>query len=150
MKNSVPPTSVSSLGVEPAEEMRLRTIRVPVGVPSLAQSSRPSTPLLAAKKSVFPTAVRPPGLESPAPGLMSLTRTVPARVPSLFQSSLFVSRELLRAEKKRVPLTFVSSAGNESAAPPSLVLMFLTMRVPAAVPSLRHSSTPLTPSSAAK
>ena len=28
------------------------------------------------------------GVELPAPGLMSLTRVVPAAVPSLFQSSL--------------------------------------------------------------
>ena len=39
------------------------------------------------KKSVSPTAVRLDGPEEPNPGLMSLTRTVPAAVPSLFQSS---------------------------------------------------------------
>jgi hypothetical protein len=44
----------------------------------------------------------------------------------------------------------VRFAGSESAAPAAAVLMFLTSRVPGSVPSLRHSSTPRVPSSAAK
>src|SRR5207244_12657442 len=50
------------------------------------------------------------------------------------------------AEKNTLPLTFVSKEGFEL----PLGLMSLTMKVPAAVPSLVHSSVPLLPSVAWK
>src|SRR5439155_3962 len=67
---------------------------------------------------------------------MSLTSTVPAAVPSLFQSS---GPFVLKARKKSVPFTFVSPSGPE---PPLPGLMSLTSTVPAAVPSLFQSSVP--------
>ena len=51
----------------------------------------------------------------PAPGLMSLTMTVPASVPSLFHSSRPWVPSL--AVKNSVPLTFVRALGNELAGP---------------------------------
>jgi len=60
---------------------------VPASVPSDFQSSKFVTPLSAVKYSVLPAAVRYEGLLLPLPGLMSFTGTVPAAVPSLFQSS---------------------------------------------------------------
>lgn len=42
---------------------------------------------MAVKKRVPPTSVRSYGEESPAPGRMSITRTVPPSVPSLLHSS---------------------------------------------------------------
>ena len=68
---------------------------------------------------------------------MSLTRTVPAAVPSLFHSSSPV--EPSSAVKNSVPFTFVRLLGSE---PAPLGMMSLTRTVPAAVPSLFHSSTP--------
>src|SRR5438874_6775552 len=62
---------------------------------------------------------------------MSFTRTVPEAVPSLFQSSV---SELL-ATKKSVPPASVICNG-------WLKNMFLTIDVPATVPSLRHRATP--------
>src|SRR5206468_2755014 len=67
---------------------------------------------------------------------MSVTSTVPAAVPSLFQSS---GPFVLKARKKSVPFTFVSPSGPE---PPLPGLMSLTSTVPAAVPSLFQSSVP--------
>ena len=71
---------------------------------------------------------------------MSLTRTVPASVPSLFHSSrpliAVVGREEQRAAHRR------QVAGDEPNGPvPGL--MSLTRTVPAAVPSLFHSSRPV-------
>jgi hypothetical protein len=73
--------------------------------------------------------------------MSSLTSTVPAAVPSLFQS---LSPDLAekgenRAPKKSVPLTLVRSWAS----------MALTIAVPAGVPSVRHSPV-LTPSWAVK
>ncbi|MCO5326534.1 MAG: hypothetical protein M9964_05675 [Solirubrobacterales bacterium] len=51
---------------------------VPASVPSVFQ-----IPLPATKKSDPPTTVRFVGLEPLEPGMMSLTRTVPASVPSV-------------------------------------------------------------------
>ena len=76
---------------------------------------------------------------------MSVTRMVPASVPSLFQSSWPFVPSL--AEKYRVPPTAVRLPGEELAAPG---LMSLTMTVPATVPSLFHSSWPLVASLARK
>ena len=76
--------------------------------------------------------------ESELPGLMSLTRRVPAAVPLLFHSSKPLTP--LSALKNRVPLTLVRSEGLEEPRPG---LMSLTRTVPATVPLLFHSSTPL-------
>ena len=69
---------------------------------------------------------------------MSLTSTVPASVPSLFQSSDPFVASL--AVKNSVPFTFVRYVGdtNSSAAGQ----MSLTSTVPARVPSLFQSSYP--------
>ncbi len=72
-------------------------------------------------------------------GLMSSTSTVPAAVPSVFHSSVPVT---VKAEKKTVSPTTVSSAGTDEPRPG---LMSLTSTVPAAVPSLFHSSEPMRP-----
>ena len=72
-----------------------------------------------------------------------MTRTVPAAVPSLFQSPVMPSL----ATKKSSPLTGVILLGREGRFP---ARMFLTKTVPAAVPSLFQNSSPLTPSSALK
>ncbi len=84
-------------------------------------------------------------LEPRLPGRMSLTNTVPAAVPSLFQSSLPLMPSL--AEKNSVPFTLVRNAGIESPAP---AMMSFTNTVPAAVPSLFQSSKPLPPPSLAE
>ena len=55
------------------------------------------------------------GVRVAAPGLMSLTRTVPAAVPSLFHSSVPLVASS-SAEKNSVPLTFVRFAGRACAA----------------------------------
>src|SRR5262249_35274239 len=76
---------------------------------------------------------------------MSLTRTVPLVVPSLFhngEAPVVPSK----AVKKSVPLTF-KKLGYE---PPPPGLMSLIRTVPEAVPSLFHSSEPCVPSLAAK
>src|SRR5438552_11256334 len=65
---------------------------------------------------------------------MSFTRTVPAAVPSLFQSPVGSS-----VAKKSVPFTFVRLCGFEPLLPG---LMSFTSTVPAAVPSLFQSSSP--------
>ena len=74
---------------------------------------------------------------------MSLTRTVPAAVPSLFHSSRPCAPS--SAVKYSVPSTFVRSRGIRSR-PPGL--MSLPARCRPSVPSLFHSSSPCTPSSA--
>ena len=76
---------------------------------------------------------------------MSLTRFVPAAVPSDFQSSSpCVPSSAIR---KRVPATFASPLGLELALPG---LMSLTSFVPAAVPSDLQSSAPCVGSKAVK
>src|SRR5262245_24181779 len=108
-----------------------------------SHSSRPCTPSSAVKKRWPPETVSDAGFEWVLPGLMSLTRTVPAAVPSLFHSSWPLVP--LEAEKNNVPLTFVSSWTFElepyELPPPGR--MSLTRTVPAAVPLLFHSSSPL-------
>src|SRR5690348_4128234 len=76
---------------------------------------------------------------------MSLTRAVPAAVPSLFHNSQPVV--LSMAARNSVPPTFAREFGYELLAPGR---MSLTRVVPAAVPSLRHSSVPFVPSLAVK
>src|SRR5262249_7628372 len=78
-------------------------------------------------------------------GLMSLPRSVPAAVPSLFHSSTPFTPSA--AEKNRAPLTFVRLPGFELALPG---MMSLPITVPAVVPLLFHSSEPCVPSLAAK
>src|SRR5207302_660138 len=79
------------------------------------------------------------------PGLMSLTRTVPAALPSLFHNSRPFTPS--SATKNSVPPTAVRYPGYE---PELAGLMSLTRTVPAALPSLFHSSTPFTQSLAEK
>ena len=73
------------------------------------------------------------------------TNTVPAAVPSLFQSSRPLVPSL--AAKNSVPLTLVRELGEELLLP--LTISF-TNTVPSAVPSLFQSSRPFVPSSAVK
>lgn len=68
--------------------------KVPEGVPSLRQSSRPMSPSLQAKMRVPARFWRLMGEELVVPGLMSLTRTVFEGVPSVFQSSRPVSSSM--------------------------------------------------------
>src|SRR5262249_14158790 len=107
-------------------------------------------PSIAVKSSVPLTLVRYLGAELPPPGLMSLTSAVPADVPSVFHSSqpvVLTYIEPSKATKNSVPFTIVNCSGLELASPGE---MFLTRTVPAAVPSLFHSSTPFEPSNALK
>src|SRR5689334_16965472 len=50
--------------------------------------SRPATPSVAAKTNLAPNDVNPAGADDPAPAVMSATRCVPARVPSVAQTSV--------------------------------------------------------------
>ena len=117
-------------------------------------SSRPVTESSAVKMSVLPKAVRLAGDElltvpgkvrstktprmgsktslwkAALSGAMLATRTVPAAVPSLFQSSRPVLGE-------SVPPMFVRLDGKEPATPG---LISRSRKVPAAVPSVRQSS----------
>ncbi len=156
VKYRVLPTAVKLRGPEPLEPGPMSATRtVPAAVPSLFHNSSPLTSSKALKYRVLPTAVRlrglelkppvitPPELEEP--GRMSLTRTVPAAVPSLFHNSLpfTPSSEV----KYKVLPTTVRLPGEELEEPGR---MSLTRTVPSAVPSLFHNSVPLTPSAALK
>ena len=77
---------------------------------------------------------------------MSLTRTEPAAVPSLFHSS--VPCPAPSAAKKTVPASAEKLRGLEEA--PGVGSRSARSSVPAAVPSLVQSSEPFVPSSAAK
>ena len=119
------------------------TSTVPASVPSLFHSVSPVQPPpfsapKAVKRRVPLRSTRRVGPELAGPGRISLTRTVPAAVPSLFHSSLPVSG--WKALKKSVPLIFRSRATPAEPAPGT---MSLTRTVPAAVPSLFHSSLPV-------
>ena len=91
LKKSMPPTAVSApilLSFKPGAMSF--TITVPAAVPSLFHSSRLMLPSasLALKYSVLPTGVKSLKLpDTMLPGLMFLTGTVPAAVPSVFQST---------------------------------------------------------------
>ena len=63
------------------------------------------------KKSVPLTLVRLAGEDENAPGMMSLTITVPAAVPSLFHNS--VPKPLANAVKNSVPFTSTRLDGLE-------------------------------------
>src|SRR5712671_6176169 len=129
------------------------TRTVPPSVPSVFHSSAPVPPSLAEKYNALLNTVKPLG-EEPGLGLMSFTRTVPASVPSLFHSSGPVTPSA--AEKNQAPLKKTNSEGKR--VPPSpgkewsvaVVLMSFTRTVPVPVPSVFHSSIPLTPSLAAR
>ena len=133
-------TSEPGLELKPGIASMSLTITVPAVVPSLFHSSAPDPlPSFPEKNRVPLTFVRKLGLR-----VVGKTGTVPARLPSLFQSWSPVPG---LAMKNRVPLTLVSSCGLES----PVGLMFLSIVVPVAVPSLFQSSTPFeVPSHAAK
>jgi hypothetical protein len=119
---------------------------------SVFHSSRPVTLSSAEKYKALLNAVKPLGEElAPAVGLMSFTRTVPASVPSLFHSSVPVMPS--SAENNQAPLKKANSVGKGVPLAPGkefpAVLMSFTRAVPVPVPSVFHSSKPLTLSSAA-
>src|SRR2546429_763537 len=132
------------------------TCTVPPTVPSVLHSSRPLPPSSAEKYKALLSTVKPLG-EELALGfglmLMSFTCTVPRSVPSLFHNSTPLTPS--SAEKNQVPLRKANSVGRGVPLAPgkecrvAVVLMSFTRAVRASVPSLFHSSMPLTPSSAA-
>ena len=87
-------------------------------------------------------AVRLDGNEPLTPGLMSLTSTVPAAVPSLFHSSAPAVPSV--ALKKTAPPTPTKLAGDEELFASEIGLtpgkMSLTSAVPAAVPAQRRQA----------
>src|SRR6266581_1915789 len=92
----VPLKTVNPTGAElPAPVLMSFTSTVPASVPLVFQSSMPVAAPPSARKYSAPLApsliplktVKPKGEELPAPVLMSFTRTVPASVPLVFQSS---------------------------------------------------------------
>src|SRR5262245_50340044 len=114
-------------------------IRVAVA-PLDFHSSEPWAPSSARKNSVPLTLVRNEGPESPAPGLMSATRTVPKLLPLDFHSSTPVVPSLAR--KKTVPLTLVRLNGWLLPAP-GLMSTTRTVPTPSGPPLDSHSSRPL-------
>ena len=82
-------------------------------LPSYCHSCGCGLPVVseAVKYRVLPTAVSSEGLESPGPGLMSLTRTVPAAVPSVPHSSWPYSPSV--AEKYTSPPAWTKGPGLE-------------------------------------
>src|SRR5262245_60702488 len=130
---------------------------VPLAVPSVPHSSTPFLPSSAAKRTrggdrpEDGRRVKPRGVDPRAPGLTSLTRVVPRVVPSVTHSS----RPLLPSSAENSSTAGEAptagrgkkSEGEELFAPG---LTSLSRVVPAAVPSLTHSSTPFLPSSAEK
>ena len=143
-KNSVPFTFVRLLGSSRAAGLMSLTSTVPAAVPSLFHSSQPVVPSSAAKNSVPFTFVRLRG-RAAAAGVDVLDEDGAGggavALPQLQPVRAVVGREEQRAVDVR------QVAGSEPALPG---LMSLTSTVPAAVPSLFHSSTPCTPSSAVK
>src|SRR6266480_1965891 len=119
------------------------------GVPLVFHSSKPVPPS-AEKYSSLLNTVKPDGKESPE-RLMSFTCTVPNAVPSLFHSLGPVPSS---AEKNHAPLKKANSEGKRPLPPgeecPAPGLMSFTKTVPMALPSVFHSSKPLTPSLAAR
>src|SRR3989440_550970 len=119
---------------------------------SLFHSSAPATPSAEKYKALLNT-VKPDGEESPV-GLMSFTKTALPGVPLVFHSSKPVPPS--SAEKYKVLLNTVSPVGEELLGtwiPPMETVpgaMSFTSTVRASVPSVFHSSRPLTPSSAEK
>ncbi|GCA81669.1 hypothetical protein MiTs_03688 [Microcystis aeruginosa NIES-2521] len=149
VKYRVLPTAVRLRGSERKPPGRISLTRtVPAAVPSLFHNSS-SKLSVGVKNRVLPTAVRLSGLEepqgTPPPGQISLTRTVPAAVPSLFHNSKPLTPSL--ALKNRVLPTAVRRLGLELEEPGRISL---TRTVLAAVPLLFHNSKPLRPSRAVK
>src|SRR5262249_9386064 len=112
--------------------------------------SRPSpvvaVPSVATKKTLEPSTVNPLGDELDAPGQISATMTVPAGVPSLFQSSTPATPSV--AANTMPPANAVMPVIEEPVL--AVGLMSLTSTVPVAVPSVFHSSAPFVPSLAVK
>src|SRR5262249_49191687 len=114
------------------------TIHVPLSAPSLRQSSEPCDPSFASnsrtplKLTKAPLATSFIGrIELPVArprGFISLTRTVPCSVPSLFQISNPCWPSL--AEKKSVPLTFVKNDGYDELPPGKMSLTSVAEPVP--------------------
>src|SRR5215217_4200181 len=110
-----------------------------------AHNSSPAEGLVAAKYRNLPEVVNSPGSEPTAPGARSLSRVVPALVPSLPHSSGPCLPSA--AAKSSTPPNTVNESGLEA------ILsgwMSLTTLVPFTVPSLFHNSTPCLPSFAVK
>src|SRR5439155_1092125 len=132
VKKRVPLTLVRLEGQEEAAPGLVSlTSTVPASVPSLLQSEK-SRSRSWTKNNVPFTAVNP--LKRKGGGgckLSPTTSTVPAAVPSLFQSLSLpkVEKGEKPEAKKSVPLTLVRSWAPRA----------LTITVPAAVPSVRHS-----------
>ena len=150
VKNTELPTAVKPEGFEsPAVVLMSLTSAVPAATPLDLHSSLPTAGVKAPKKRVPLLLVSDPGKEPSGPGRRSVTRTVPNAVPSERHSSWPWITSL--AEKKSVPLTFVREMDDPSRREPvGPGTMSFTSAVPAAVPSLCHSSGPWVPSSALK
>src|SRR5205085_2230731 len=131
------------------------TMRVPALVPSDVQSSPPCEPSLAKKKSRPPDGVRNRGPDPPDPLLISATICVPAALPLDFHSSNPCTPSL--AAKNSEPLRTADGCSGGSSAGPTMLasacsalagpgLTSTTRCVPAALPSVDHSSNPCTAS----
>src|SRR5215203_4427473 len=110
-----------------------------------AHNSSPAEGLVAAKYRNLPEVVNSPGSEPTAPGARSLSRVVPALVPSLPHSSEPCLPSA--AAKSSTPPNTVNESGLEAILSG---LISLTTLVPFTVPSLFHNSTPCLPSFAVK
>src|SRR5438477_8492021 len=145
--------TVKAFGEEPAPGLMSFTRIVPLSVPSLFHNSKPVMPSSALKYKALLNTVKPDGEESPDE-LIFFTCTVPGTVPSLFHSSRPLTPS--SAEKYKALLNTVSPVGEELLGtwiPPMETVpgaMSFTSTVRASVPSVFHSSRPLTPSSAEK
>jgi hypothetical protein len=85
-KKITPPDRVS-FEKDETPELMLFTASVPDSLPSVFHRPPPLPPSPAVKRTDPFSSMNGPGNESPGPGLMSFTCRVPARVPSLAQSS---------------------------------------------------------------
>src|SRR6266540_847433 len=143
-KNRVPFRLTKPAGtLESSPGTRSLKRTVPAFVPSLLHSSSPWRPSTPPKYSVDPRPKNGPmWLSSPEMKVRSMI--VPASVPSLVHRR---SIPTLSVTKNRRPPTLVNSWGRDESTPG---IRSLTSEVPSGVPSLRHSSTPCTPSSAPK
>ena len=142
-------------GVElPVPGLMSRSGVVPAVVPSLFHSSEPKLPSLAVKSSRLPIAVRLVGWDegfgtpTAGAGKMSLTSTVPAVVPSLFQSSRLMTLSFA-VKYSRLP-TAVSSAGSEPRPVPTRMSWTREAPAPGFERSSLYSSRPSAPVEAVK
>ncbi len=133
------------------------TSTVPAALPSVFQSSLAGVVVVPWKKAVVPTTAmpeKPRPAPQPEPGETSFTITVPAAVPSVFHGSTPCVPS--SPKKRRPPAKGWSTTRAKKLKPfwvkkgPLLGLTSFTRTVPAAVPSVFHSSRPTTPSLAAK